>query len=315
MEHIVFLDRATIRARFRTPAFAHTWRDHDETVPDEVVPRLAGATIAITNKVRFTREVLNALPDLRLVAVTATGYNNVDIAACRERGVAVANVRDYALHTVPEHVFAMVFALRRNLMAYRDDILRGRWQRESKFCFFDYPLRDLHGSTLGIVGAGTLGRETARIAEALGMRVLYAQSLSGKGGGDGRVSLEQLLAEADVVSLHCPLTEATRGLIGERELRRMKPDALLINTARGGIVDEAALARALEEGRIGGAGIDVLPEEPPRHGNPLLQIKTPNLVITPHVAWASEQAMQSLADQVVANLDAFVAGRPQNLVT
>ena len=315
MEHIVFLDRATIRAQFRAPAFPHTWRDHDETAPDEVVPRLTEATIAITNKVQFTREVLSRLPRLKLIAVTATGYNNIDIAACQEHGVAVVNVRNYALHPVPEHVFAMVFALRRNLMAYREDILQGRWQRESKFCFFDYPLLDLHDSTLGIIGAGTLGRETARIAEALGMRVLYAQSLSGDGSDDGRVPLAQLLAESDVVSLHCPLTERTRGLIGERELRSMKPGALLINTARGGIVDEAALARALQEGWIAGAGVDVLPEEPPRHGNPLLEIKTPNLIITPHVAWASEQAMQSLADQVVTNLDAFVNGQPQNLVT
>ena len=315
MEHIVFLDRATVRAQFRAPTFSHTWRDYDETAAADVVPRLAEATIAITNKVQFTREVLAQVPNLKLIAVTATGYNNVDVAACRERGVAVANVRNYALHTVTEHVFAMIFALRRNLMAYREDILRGRWQRESKFCFFDYPLLDLHGSTLGIIGAGTLGRETARIAEAFGMRVLYAQSLAGSDANDGRVPLDQLLAEADVVSLHCPLTERTRGLIGERELRSMKPDALLINTARGGIVDEAALARALREGWIAGAGVDVLSEEPPRHGNPLLEIKTPNLVITPHVAWASEQAMQGLADQVVANLEAFVAGRPQNLVT
>lgn len=315
MEHIVFIDRATVRAQFRAPTFPHTWQDYDETAAADVVLRLNEATIAITNKVQFTRDVLARLPDLKLIAVTATGYNNVDIAACRERGVAVTNVRNYALHTVPEHVFAMVFALRRNLMAYREDILRGRWQQESKFCFFDYPLLDLHGSTFGIIGAGTLGRETARIAEAFGMRVLYAQSLGGSEANDGRVPLDQLLAEADVVSLHCPLTDRTRGLIGERELRHMKPGALLINTARGGIVDEAALAHALKEGWIAGAGVDVLSEEPPRHGNPLLEIKTPNLVITPHVAWASEQAMQGLADQVLANLEAFVAGRPQNLVT
>ena len=315
MEHIVFLDRSTIRAQFRAPAFPHTWRDYDATAASEVVARLAEATLAITNKVQFTRDILSQLPDLKLIAVTATGYNNVDIAACRERGVAVANVRGYALHTVPEHVFAMVFALRRNLTAYREDILQGRWQQESKFCFFDYPLLDLHGSTLGIIGAGTLGRETGRIGEALGMRVLYAQSLHGDGVADGRVPLDQLLAESDVVSLHCPLTEATRGLIGERELQAMKPGALLINTARGGIVDEAALAQALQQGWIAGAGVDVLTEEPPRHGNPLLEIKTPNLIITPHVAWASEQAMQSLADQVLGNIEAFVAGRPQNLVT
>lgn len=315
MEHIVFLDRATVRAQFPAPAFPHTWQDYDETAAADVVPRLNEATIAITNKVQFTRDVLTQLPNLKLIAVTATGYNNVDIAACRERGVAVANVRNYALHTVTEHVFAMVFALRRNLMAYREDILRGRWQQESKFCFFDYPLLDLHDSTFGIIGAGTLGREAARIAEAFGMRVLYAQSLGGSEANDGRVPLDQLLAEADVVSLHCPLTDRTRGLIGERELRHMKPGALLINTARGGIVDEAALARALKEGWIAGAGVDVLSEEPPRHGNPLLEIKTPNLVMTPHVAWASEQAMQGLADQVLANLEAFVAGRPQNLVT
>lgn len=315
MEHIVFLDRSTIRAKFRSPAFPHTWRDHDETAAADIVARLAEATIAITNKVPFKRETLALLPQLKLIAVTATGYNIIDLAACREIGIAVANVRNYALHTVPEHVFAMIFALRRNLMAYREDILKGRWQAESKFCFFDYPILDLYGSTLGIIGAGTLGQETARIAEALGMRVLYAESLSGTDSTSGRVPLDQLLAESDVVSLHCPLTEATKGLIGERELQHMKPGALLINTARGGIVDEAALARALQEGWIAGAGIDVLPEEPPRHGNPLLELKGPNLIITPHVAWASEQAMQSLADLVVDNIEAFVAGKPQHLVT
>ena len=274
MEHVVFLDRATLKANVRRPAFAHVWEEHGQTPEAEVVARLAKATVAITNKVPISRASLEQLPGLKMIAVAATGYNIIDMAACREHGVAVANIRNYAVHTVPEHVFALILALKRNIIAYHVDVLRGRWQTHDQFCFFDHRIGDLHGSTLGIIGAGTLGRETARIAQAFRMRVLYAKSLSDASDDGDRVPLDQLLSMSDIVSLHCPLTDATRNLLGERELRLMRPKALLINTARGGLVDEAALARALKEGWIAGAGFDVLTKEPPTEGNPLLEIRT-----------------------------------------
>jgi len=315
MEHLVFLDKATLKANVRRPRFEHTWQEYEQSQEAEVTERLADATIALSNKAPIRRAMLEKLPRLKFIAVAATGYNNVDVDACRERGIAVSNIRNYAIHAVPEHTFALIFALKRNLMAYRDDILRGRWQAESQFCFFDHRIGDLHGATLGIIGAGVLGREVGRIGQAFGMNVLYAQSLSGDTSLTDRVPMDQLLAESDIVSLHCPLTKATRNLIGERELRLMKPGALLINTSRGALVDEAVLARALQEGWIAGAGCDVLSTEPPRNGNPLLEIRAPNLILTPHVAWASDEAMQTLADQLIDNIEAFVAGKPQNLVT
>jgi glycerate dehydrogenase len=207
-------------------------------------------------------------------------------------------------------------ALRRNLLAYRRDVQAGKWQRSSNFCFFDHPIRDLHGATIGLVGRGSLGEGVARLAEAFGMRVLWAEhkGVDAAKVSPGRTAFEDVLRQSDVVSLHCPLNAETRGLIGEAELRLMKPDAVLINTARGGIVDEAALARALKEGWIGGAGFDVLSQEPPREGNPLLELDLPNFILTPHVAWASAGAMQALLDQLTGNLEAFARGEPRNRV-
>ena len=205
--------------------------------------------------------------------------------------------------------------MRRNLIAYRDDVLKGRWQTEEQFCFFDYPISDLHGSTLGIFGEGVLGQATAHIARALGMKVLFADHAPPKATGVDFVPPEQVFAESDIISLHCPLTPASRHFIGMPQLKRMKRSALLINTSRGGLVDEQALKTALETGVIAGAGFDVLTQEPPTNGNPLLDIKTPNFILTPHVAWASTQAMQFLADQLIDNIEAFVAGKPQHLVT
>jgi glycerate dehydrogenase len=315
MHHIVFLDRQSLKAEVRKPGFAHTWVEHVQTHPHEVAKRLRGATVAITNKVPIRRDTLAQLPDLKCIAVAATGYDVIDVDACRERGVAVANIRNYAVHTVPEHTFALIFALRRNLMAYRDDVLHGRWQTEEQFCFFDYPIRDLHGSTLGVFGEGVLGQATAQIARALGMKVLFADHAPPKAAGVDFVPAEQVFAESDIISLHCPLTPASRHFIGMAQLQQMKRSALLINTSRGGLVDEAALKEALENGVIAGAGFDVLSQEPPTHGNPLLDIRTPNFILTPHVAWASDQAMQFLADQLIDNIEALVANKPQNLVT
>lgn len=313
--HVVFLDRGSLPVRFLRPACATSYVEHDHTLPAEVLPRLRGVSVAITNKVALRAAVLEQLPELRLVAVAATGYDCVDVSACRARGIAVCNIREYAQHTVPEHVFALIFALRRNLIGYHRLVERGGWQAARQFCAFDGEIHDLHGSVLGVVGQGSIGRAVAAIGAALGMRVLHATSPGRPEPDDRHRPLAELLADADVLSLHCPLTPATRGLIGERELRTMKSGAILINTARGGLVDEAALARALREGWIAGAGFDVLTEEPPRQGNVLLDLRLPNFLLTPHVAWASVEAMETLADQLSANIDAWADGAPRNLVT
>lgn len=316
MRHtVVFLDRDSVKARVRAPAFEHMYVEHLATAPDEVVDRLREATVAIVNKVQLREPTLAQLPNLRMIAVAATGYDCIDVAACRARGIAVANIRNYAVHTVPEHAFALILALRRNLMAYRRDVEAGVWQQSNQFCFLDHDIRDLHGSTLGIVGEGAIGQSTATIARGLGMKVLFADHAPPKAPGVEYTPFEEVLERADVLSLHCPLMPATRNLIGLPEMRRMKRSALLINTSRGGLVDEEALIHALDAGLIAGAGFDVLTTEPPRNGHPLLDVRRPNFILTPHVAWASQEAMQFLADQLVDNIEAWAAGRPQHLVT
>lgn len=314
-QRIVFLDRSTLKAQVRRPAFEHSWAEYPVTAASELPQRLAGATIAITNKVALREETLRRLPDLKMIAVAATGYDVIDVGYCKAHGIAVANIRNYAVHTVPEHAFALITALRRNLLAYRRDVENGRWQQVDQFCFFDHPISDLYGSTLGILGEGVLGQATAHIGRAFGMQVLFADHPPPKAPGVVFTPLERVLAESDVISLHLPLTDQTRNLIGSAELRRMKRTAILINTARGGLVDEQALAQALTEGVIAGAGFDVLTREPPKEGNPLLELRLPNFILTPHVAWASDGAMQFLADQLIDNVEAYVSGRPQNLVT
>ena len=316
MQRVVFLESDSIAARMRRPGFAHEWAEYPATSPDEVFERLKDATIVITNKVVLRGELLARLPKLRLVAA-ATGTDNIDLGWCREHRLPVCNIRGYAVHTVPEHALMLMLALRRQLLAYRADLAAGKWQQAAMFCFFDHPIRDLHGATLGLIGRGSLGQGVARLAEAFGMRVLWGERRGAGAVRDGYVAFETLLAEADVLSLHCPLNDATRGMIGAAELRAMKPEAILINTARGGIVDEAALARALKAGWIAGAGFDVLSQEPPRAGNPLLEadvLALPNFILMPHVAWASADAMQALADQLIDNIEAFVRGERRNRV-
>jgi glycerate dehydrogenase len=312
---VVFLDRASLPVRFTQPRCAAEYVEYAETAADEVVARLAGATVAITNKAPLRAATLAQLPGLRLIAVAATGYDCVDVAYCRERGLPITNIRNYAVHTVPEHVFALLLALRRNLVGYRALVAAGAWQKARQFCAFDGEIHDLHGSVLGIVGHGSIGSAVAAIGAAFGMQVIFFTDPDHPDADAKHRPLPELLAAADVVSLHCPLTPETRGLIGEAELRSMKQTAILINTARGGLVDEQALKRALAEGWIGGAGFDVLTSEPPREGNALLDLDLPNFILTPHVAWASIEAMQGLADQLTNNIDAWAAGAPRNLVT
>jgi len=313
--HIVYLERDSVRAVPPAPTFSHVWEEYPLTAPEQVFERIADASIVIVNKVQLRGELLARLPKLKFIACAATGTDNVDLAWCREHGLPVSNIRGYAVNTVPEHAMMLMLALRRQLLAYRADVQAGRWQRSPMFCLFDRPIRDLHGSTLGLIGRGSLGQGVARLAEAFGMKVLWGERKSAPRVREGYVPFETLLAASDVVSLHCPLTMETRGMFGEAELRAMKPGAILINTARGGLVEEAALVRALREGWIAGAGFDVLSKEPPVDGNPLLELNLPNFILLPHVAWASDTAMQTLADQLMANIEAFVRGEPRNLVT
>ena len=311
MQRIVFLDRATVDAAFRTPRFEHTFIEHDFTEPHQTVERLQGATVAITNKVRIGEDQLRLLPELRMIAIAATGTDVVDLEACRRRGIAVSNVRDYAVVSVAEHVFGLILALSKSLIGWRRDVLAGEWGRARIFCLTHRKVRSLEGSTLGIVGYGGIGREVARLGSAFRMEVLVAEHRN-KPPREGRMTFEEVLARADVLSLHAPLTEETRHLIGAAELASMKPSALLINSARGALIDERAVLRALERGAIAGAALDVLSVEPPAD-NPLL-VERDDLLVTPHVAWRSDAAQQALADQVVEAIEGFVRGTPFNLV-
>jgi glycerate dehydrogenase len=314
-ERVVFLDRASLKAKVRRPNCASDYLEYDQTSPEQVVQRLKAATVAIINKVPLRADTLKQLPELKLIAVAATGYDVVDLGYCKERGIAVANIRNYAIHTVPEHAFALILALRRSILAYREDVQNGVWNRSEQFCFLTRDIGDLYGSTLGIIGEGAIGQGTAAIGRAFGMRVLFADHPPPRMEGVAFTPHEQVLAESDVISLHCPLLPTTRNLIDFNAFRKMKRNAILINTARGGLVDETALVRALDEGLIAGAGFDVLTTEPPRQGNPLLDLRRPNFILTPHIAWASDGAMQFLADQLIDNIELWCAGTPQHLVT
>jgi glycerate dehydrogenase len=317
-QRIVFLDRATIgpTVTIRQPGFEHEWIEHQATSAAEVAERLEGADIAITNKVPIDAATLAGLPDLRLIAVAATGYDVVDVAACQARGVVVANVRGYALHTVPEHTFALILALARGLIGYRQDVIAGAWQRAGQFCFFNHPIRELHGATLGIIGEGTIGQEVARLGQAFGMRTLYAAHKGVSGLGPLYTPFEEVLQTSDVITLHAPLMPATRNLLALPEFKQMRRRPLLINASRGGLVNEADLVRALDEGLIAGVGFDCLSAEPPAADHPFWQIAgRPNVIVTPHVAWASEQAMQTLWDQLIGTIESFARGEPRNLVS
>lgn len=277
---------------------------YDYTSPEEVEARIAGAEIVITNKVVLNRIHFESNPQLGLVCVAATGTNNVDMDAAGEFGISVMNVTGYATPSVVQHVFALITALNTRLFDYRASLAAGEWQKSASFCLLDHPITELSGKTLGIIGYGELGKGVETVARAFGMQVLIAQRPGGS-AETGRIPLQELLSRADIVSLHVPLAENTRDLIGAEELNLMKNDALLINTARGGIVDETALVEALKSGTIGGAGFDVLSVEPPVEGNPLLEEGIPNLVVTPHIAWASRESRQRLLDGVARNIDVW----------
>ena len=286
---------------------------HDRSAQADVPGRIAGFEAVLANKSVIDGATIRANPTLRLVALTATGVDNVDLAAAREAGVAVCNLRDYCTASVAQHVFALLLALTHRIADYDALVAGGRWQVAGQFSVFPYPIRELQGRVFGVVGHGTLGMAVASLARAFGMRVEIANR-PGSAPAPGRRDLDDLLPELDVLSLHCPLTDATRGLMNLERLARMKPDAVLINTARGALVDTRALADALKAGKLGGAGIDVLEREPPPPGHPLLYDSIPNLIVTPHVAWAAREARQRCLDELALNVLSFLSGGRRNRV-
>ena len=311
---IVVLDRDTLVNRPFEFDFPHTLSSYGTTEAHETLARIRGADIVITNKVVISAEAFAENPQLKLVAVTATGVNNVDVEAAKQNGTAVCNIRAYGNESVAEHAFMMMITLMRNLPAYQRDVAAGLWENSPFFCHLGAPMRDLNGKTLAIFGRGNIGQTLATYAQAFKMKVVFVEHKHAETVRDGYVSFDEAVRTADALSLHCPLTPETANMIGEAELQQMKPGAILINCGRGGLVDEAALVAALKYGQIGGAGFDVLTQEPPRDGNPLLKARLPNLIVTPHIAWASQEAANRLFDILVDNINRFVAGNPQNLV-
>ena len=287
---------------------------HPTTAPHEVAERLQGASVAITNKVHLDAAALAACPDLRLILVSATGTNNVDLQAARAQGIVVSNCQGYGTPSVAQHTLALLLALATRLPDYQQAVADGKWAQARQFCLLDFPIVELEGKTLGLLGHGELGGAVARLAEAFGMRVLSGQ-LPGRPARDDRLSLAELLPQVDALTLHCPLNDSTRNMIGAAELALLKPGAFVVNTARGGLIDEQALADALRSGHLGGAATDVLSVEPPVNGNPLLAGDIPRLVVTPHSAWGSVEARQRIVGQLAENAEAFLQGNPRRVVS
>lgn len=313
MLHIVFLDRETLPNQPFHFDFPHQYTEYDNTSPEQVLERIQNADVVIVNKVVLNQEMIAKSPRLKLIALSATGYNNIDIAAATQAGVRVANVRAYGNESVAQHAFMLMLALCRNLPAYMRDVAAGVWEQSPHFCHFGAPISDTTGKTLTIFGRGNIGKTLAQYAQAFGMNVIFGEHKNATTVREGYVSFQAAIEQADVISLHCPLNDATYHMIGEAELQAMKPQAILINVGRGGLVDEQAVVAALKYGQLGGAGFDVLSTEPPREGNPLLT-SLPNLIVTPHVAWASEHALRNMANILSDNVNKFVAGTPQNII-
>ncbi|AOR64904.1 2-hydroxyacid dehydrogenase [Pectobacterium wasabiae] len=314
MLKITFLDKGSLpetiflkKTNFRRPQCRHEWIEYSYTLPEQVIDRAKNTHVIVTNKTLLTRDTLAALPALKLIAVTATGTDNIDLAAAKELGITVKNVPGYSTQAVSEHVIAMMFALKHSLMAWYRDQLSDRWASQSQFSYFDHPVKDIAGSTLGIIGAGTIGQEVARMAQALGMKVIFAEHRGASPCRAGYLPFEDVLRLADVISLNCPLKASTRHLINAETLALCKPTAFIINTARGGLIDESALAVALHERSIAGAALDCLTQEPPEKDNPLMvAAKTlPNLLITPHISWTSASSLQLLMEKTIENIDEY----------
>lgn len=314
MHNITFLDQGTFppSITFTPPSSRHQWQSYTATTPQQTIQHLQDTTIAITNKVVINEAILSQCPTLQYIGVAATGFNIVDIAACKKRNIVVANVTDYATHSAAEHVFMLMLALSKQLKGYSQALAAGQWQQSDQFCFFlDGGIHTLRGKTLGLIGTGAIAMATAALAQAFGMQVIFYSPSGRKAIGDKTcVSLPVLLKHSDVVSVHCPLTSDTEQLINAQTLKLMKPSALLINTARGCVVDEEAVIAALQHNQLAGAGLDVLPHEPPTANSQAMQaLQHPGLIITPHVAWASQTAMQALANQLMHKIDDYINGK------
>lgn len=310
--NIVFLDRQTLASTVELKPLdsAHQWKDYDHTTTNQIVERAIDAEIIISNKLPLDAATIAQLPKLKLIAIPATGYNHIDLAACKKQNIVVCNIPDYASTTVPEHVLALIFALQRQLMPYHRSVAAGRWQESGQFCYFDYPIFDLKGSTLAIIGAGALGHAVTDLAQAIGLNVIFAGRKGATSLKEGYVSFEQMLRESDIISLHCPLTEENKNLLSTAEFAQMQKKPLIINTARGELIDSEALVHALKTGQIRGAGIDVCHPEPPPLNHPFMRIlDRDDFILTPHVAWSSAEAMQFLADELIKNINAFIDGR------
>ncbi|MFQ6004326.1 MAG: D-2-hydroxyacid dehydrogenase [Woeseia sp.] len=315
----VFLDYATMGAEDLDPSpltdVLPELQFFDETPEDLTADRIRNAEFVFTNKIRLDDETLGNAKSLRFVGLTATGTDNVELSGARKHGIAVCNIRAYCTQSVVEHVFAVMLNFTHSVNQYAQSVRMGDWQKSENFCLLKYPIRELSGMTLGLVGFGELGRAVAKMAREFSMKVLIARRPGAPAADDdGRTELRDVLRRADVITLHCPLTDATRNLIDGQQLRLMKPNAILINTARGGLIDCAALAAALQRGQIGAAALDVLPKEPPTADNPLLYYDGPNLIITPHIAWGTIEARQNALNELAANVQAFLKGEKRNRV-
>lgn len=316
----LFLDKSSLYPDdldFSALEEAASWQWFDNVNPGDIQHCLEHAEILVTNKVLVTSEVIDNSKQLKLICVAATGINNVDLEAAKKRDITVCNVRAYATSSVVQHVFSLVLTLNRKLFSYKKSVINGEWSHSDFFCYFGEPISELEGKTLGIIGYGELGRAVAKVAQCFGMKVLIAHSHNADDKSDlqeGRVDLNMLLTTSDVVSLHCPLTEYNRHMISENELALMKSDAILINSARGGLVDEQALLHALEKNQIGAAALDVLEEEPPSVNNAMINYRADNLIVTPHIAWASRESRQRLVNEIAENIQAFKQGQPRNVV-
>jgi len=316
--NIVYLDRDSLPcgANLRPISAPHKWLNYSATLPDQVIERCQGADVLVVNKVPISDEVLAACPTIKHIAVSATGFNIIDLAACQRRNISVSNVQNYAVTTVPEHVLSVVLNLRRQVIHYRQQVIDGQWQKSTNFCLIDQPIRDLRGAIFGVVGLGSLGFATAQLMHAVGMQVIYASRSDHQCGFAKKVPLKELITTSDVISLHCSLNSETALLIDTPQFKAMQAHAILINTARGGIVSEQAAVQAIRNKEIAALGFDVLKQEPPINDSPLLEIAhLSNVIISPHNAWGSVQALQTLADILLDNIEAFINGNPQNIVT
>jgi glycerate dehydrogenase len=314
MHRIVFLDAATLAGDIVLPKpdFPHEWTNVPATAPDQVVARAAEAEIVVVNKVRIGAAQIAALPKLRLIAIAATGYDNIDLDAARAAGIGVTNIRAYSTDSVPEHTFALILALQRQILPYVADVRAGAWQASCQFAFHTHRISDLRGKRLGLFGSGALGQRVAQLAAAFGMEIVFSSRKDAK-GRSGTVDFDEVLATCDILSLHCPLNAETQNMIGWPEFGAMRKKPLIINTARGGLVDEEALERALDAGLVAGAGIDVTRPEPPPADSAIMRLaRRPDVIVTPHVAWASVESQQALANQLGEVLNAFVRGEQMN---